>query len=111
MLIHKNTNIDSITKRLQKDKNAIQTNINIPIEVLNAILIKIKDDENLSDEEKTELISKLINNKKLNDAKIIDKTEYEQSLNKILSSCPNYDLTGLVKKSVVHDVCYGCNNN
>ena len=102
-------NIDSITKRLQKDKNAIQTNINIPIEVLNAILIKIKDDENLSDEEKTELISKLINNKKLNDAKIIDKTEYEQSLNKILSSCPNYDLTGLVKKSVVNDVCFGCN--
>lgn len=102
-------NIDSITKRLQKDKNSIQTNINIPIEVLNAILIKIKNDENLSDEDKTELISKLINNKKLNDAKIIDKTEYEQNLNKILSSCPNYDLTGLVKKSVVNDVCFGCN--
>ena len=101
-------NIDSITKRLQKDKNAIQTNINIPIEVLNAIIIKIKEDDNLPVEQKTELISKLINNKKLSDAKIIDKTEYEQSLNKILSSCPNYDLTGLVKKSVVNDVCFGC---
>jgi len=102
-------NIDSITKRLQNDKNAIQTNINMPIEVLNYILIKIKEDDNLPDEQKTELISKLINNKKLSDAKIIDKTEYEQSLNKILSSCPNYDLTGLVKKSVVNEVCYGCN--
>ena len=75
---------------------------------LNSGLVVIYD-ENLSDEDKTELISKLINNKKLNDAKIIDKTEYEQNLNKILSSCPNYDLTGLVKKSVVNDVCFGCN--
>ena len=101
-------NIDSITKRLQQDKNAIQTNINIPIEVLNAIIIKIKEDDNLPNEAKTNLISKLINNKKLNDANLIDKTEYDKNLNKILSSCPNYDLTGLVKKSVVSDVCYGC---
>lgn len=102
-------NIDSITKRLQKDKNAIQTNITIPLEVLNAIILKIKEDANLSNDQKIELISKLINNKKLSDANLIDKTEYEQSLNKILSACPNYDLTGLVKKSVVSDVCYGCN--
>ena len=67
-------NIDSITKRLQQDKNAIQTNINIPIEVLNAIIIKIKEDDNLPNEAKTNLISKLINNKKLNDANLIDKT-------------------------------------
>ena len=101
-------NIDSITKRLQQDKNAIQTNINIPLDVLNELITIIKTLPNLSNEEKTNLISKLINNKKLNDANLIDKTEYDKNLNKILSACPNYDLTGLVKKSVVSDVCYGC---
>jgi nucleoside-diphosphate-sugar epimerase len=34
----------------------------------------------------------------------------QNTINKILSACPDYDLTGLVKKSVVSDVCYGCDN-
>ena len=41
---------------------------------------------------------------------LITKTDYENTINKVLSACPNYDLTGLVKKSIVSDVCYGCDN-
>ena len=33
---------------------------------------------------------------------------YDNNINKVLSSCPDYDLTGLVKKDVVSSVCYGC---
>ena len=41
-------------------------------------------------------------------ANIIDKSEYENTIRKVLSSCPEYDLSGLVKKELVSDVCYGC---
>ena len=34
--------------------------------------------------------------------------KYNANLNNILKSCPQYDLTGLVKKTTVGDVCYGC---
>jgi hypothetical protein len=94
-------NIDSITKRLQKDKNAIQTNLNIPIEVLNAII----SNPEIPDKYKDIIINADPNSEDPDDP----NNEYKQTLNKILSSCPEYDLTGLVKKSVVNDVCYGCN--
>jgi hypothetical protein len=83
------TNIEIILKRLIKDKDSIQTNINIPIDVLNKILNMIKN-LNISQAEKNKLLSELLNNKQLN--------------------CPGYDLTGLVKKQMVSDVCYGCDN-
>lgn len=40
----------------------------------------------------------------------INTSDYQQNLNKVLGSCPEYDLTGLVKKSTVSDVCYGCDS-
>jgi hypothetical protein len=42
------------------------------------------------------------------DNNIITQGEYDATLNKILKSCPQYDLTGLTKKNVVSQVCYGC---
>lgn len=103
-------NIDIVSQRLIDDKNKIQTNINIPIETLNNIIKGIKNLSKLSQEEKTKIISALLNNKAMADSNIITNTEYENNLNQVLSSCPQYDLTGLVKKDLVSNVCYGCDN-
>lgn len=85
-------NIETILKRLIKDKDSIQTNINIPIDVLNKILEMIKN-LNISQSEKNKLLSELLLNR-INNKQLI---------------CPGYDLAGLVKKQMVSDVCYGCN--
>ena len=53
-------------------------------------------------------INAIINNKGLKDNGVITNDQYRANLNNILKSCPQYDLTGLVKKNVVSDVCYGC---
>lgn len=101
-------NIDIIMKRLVKDKNSIQTNINVPLSVLNKTIKMIQTSKDIPEEQKVALVSKLINNEKMMEANIINKEEYEKTLNNVLSSCPNYDLTGLVKKDLVSNVCYGC---
>ena len=101
-------NIDIVMKRLEKDKNSIQTNISIPIDVLNKLIKYIKTSKDIPETQKVELVSKLLNTQKMMDTNLITKSEYENAINKVLSSCPNYDLTGLVKKSLVSDVCYGC---
>ena len=101
-------NIDIVTKRLDDDSDKNQTNVNVPLDVLNNILRMIQKNKNLSQKQKTELVSKLINNKNMVNDNLITNTEYEENINKILSSCPEYDLTGLVKKNVVSNVCYGC---
>ena len=103
-------NIDVVMKRLEKDKNSIQTNISIPIDVLNKLINYIKTAKDIPEPLKVQLVSKLLNNQKMMDDNLITKTEYENAINKVLSSCPNYDLSGLVKKSLVSDVCYGCDN-
>jgi hypothetical protein len=82
----------------------------MPIDVLNKLIKYIKTAKDITEPRKVELVSKLLNNQKMMDANLITKTEYENAINKVLSSCPNYDLTGLVKKSLVSDVCYGCDN-
>ena len=51
-------NIDIVMQRLEKDKNSIQTNINIPIDVLNKILDMIKN-LNIPQTEKNKLLSEL----------------------------------------------------
>ena len=101
-------NIDIVTQRLVEDANKIQTNINIPLDVLNALLNMIKNNKTLTSQEKSELTNKLLDNKKLADANLITKDEYDKNLHKIMSNCPDYDLSGLVKKEVVSSVCYGC---
>jgi len=103
-------NINVVMKRLEQDKNSIQTNISIPIDVLNKLINYIKTSKEIPEPLKVQLVSKLLNNQKMMDSNLISKTEYENAINKVLSSCPNYDLSGLVKKSLVSDVCYGCDN-
>lgn len=95
-------NIDIIMKRLQADKNKIKTDINIPPDTLNALIETIKNSSSLSSEQKTILLTKIANSKNLSG------TEYDNNFNKILGSCPQYDLSGLVSKQTASDVCFGC---
>ena len=81
-------NIDLILQRLIRDKDSIQTNINIPKSILDKLLDMIKNLKDMTDEDKLKIISKLIKNQ----------------------SCPDPNLEGLVKKQLVSDVCYGCDN-
>lgn len=101
-------NIDIVTQRLEEDSDKIQTNINIPLDVLNALLKMIKNSKKLSKKQKTDLTDQLLDNKKMADANLITNSDYDKNLNKIMSNCPDYDLSGLVKKDVVSSVCYGC---
>ena len=103
-------NIDIVTKRLIQDRDSIQTNINVPIDTLNNIITMITTSNTIPQDQKTELISKLINAQSMMDAKLIDQNVYNNTINKVLSSCPNYDLSGLVKKDTVSQVCYGCSS-
>jgi hypothetical protein len=100
-------NIDLVTGRLENDKNKIETNINIPLEDLNRLLQLIRNLP-MDESQKQEIISSIIKNKTLLDKNIITLSDYNANVNKILESCPQYDLTGLVRKDLVGDVCYGC---
>jgi hypothetical protein len=93
-------NIDIIMKRLKADKNHVDTNINISKETLLKLINMIKTSSGIPKAQKNVLINKLIENQ--------DFGLGDENLNEILNSCPQYDLSNLVKKTMVEDVCYGC---
>ena len=95
-------NIDIIMKRLQADKNKIQTNVNIPSDTLNSLIQMIKDSTLLNTDQKTSLLTQISSSQNLS------SSEYNAKLNQVLKSCPQYDLSGLVSKKQASDVCYGC---
>ena len=101
-------NIDIILQKIIEDKNKIKTNINVNLNTLNTVIKMIKTSPNIPESDKANLVSKIINSQTMLDNNIITEPEYIENLNTILNSCPEYDLTGLVKKSMVTDVCYGC---
>lgn len=101
-------NIELVADRLERDQNKIQANVNIPPRVLNQIINMINKLPNLSTTQKSSLTNKIISNAQAANSGLLTSAEYNANLNNILKSCPQYDLTGLVKKSVVGDVCYGC---
>ena len=101
------TNIDIIMKRLIDDNNKIQTNINVPSSVLNDIINMIKNSL-LSEDQKSELISKILKSQNMLNNNLMTSAEYNAAISQALNSCPQYDLTGLVRKDLASDVCYGC---
>ena len=44
------------------------------------------------------------------DTNMISSDDYNAALNNVLNSCPEFDLKGLVKKTDVQSVCYGCDS-
>jgi hypothetical protein len=103
-------NIDLVASKLEKDKNKITTNINVPMEALNTIINSIRNLENLTTDQKIKLINKIIANTVQANQGTMTQQQYNANLNQILKSCPQYDLTGLVPRSLVSDVCYGCDS-
>jgi hypothetical protein len=103
-------NIGIIMKKLIDDKNKIHTNINVKLETVNEIIVMIKESTNIPPEQKQLLINKIIEVQKQQQTGVMTSDEYQANMNQVLSSCPEYDLTGLVKKSTVSDVCYGCDS-
>ena len=101
-------NIELVGDRLENEQNKIQTNINIPIQVLNQIITMINNLPNLTASQKADLTDKIIGNAQAANSGLLTNSQYNDNLNNILKSCPQYDLSGLVKKSVVGDVCFGC---
>lgn len=101
-------NIDLVVKRLEKDKNKITANINIPVSALNNLITMIKNVPTLTPEQKQTVVNKIVVNATQLSNNTITSGQYNSNLNQILKSCPQYDLTGLVKKDLVSNVCYGC---
>lgn len=101
-------NIDLVAKRLEKDQNTIQVNVNIPVAVINEIIRGINNNPALTGEQKADITNKIIKNANALNSNIITQAEYNANLNRIIASCPQYDLSGLVKRATVADVCYGC---
>jgi len=87
-------NIGIVANSLIDDKNKIQTNVEINPDTIFKIIKNIQN-STLPEEQKKLLISQITNTKNA------DGTVSYQA-------CPAYDLTGLVKKTDVGDLCYGC---
>ena len=103
-------NIDLVVKQLEKDTNKIKTDIHIPTNALNQLINIINNTNTLNTQQKQVIVNKIIANATQLSNNIITSTQYNSNLNKILQSCPQYDLTGLVKKYLVSNVCYGCDS-
>lgn len=101
-------NIELVADRLERDQNKIETRITIPIATLNKIIGTIQNLEALSTEQKRTLVDKIVGNAQAANSGLLNQQQYSANLNNILRSCPSYDLTGLVRKSLVGQVCYGC---
>lgn len=102
-------NINSIADRLKNDRYKIDVNVDITVERLNKLLNEIEN-SSLSANQKRYIKDSILANKGLKDSGMMSRAEFNAKLNQIVSSCPNIDLSGLVKKSTVADVCYGCDN-
>ena len=101
-------NIGLVVKKLENDNNTIKANINIPIEALNNIIDTINNLDTLSQIEKENIINNIINNATKLNNNIISQSQYNNNLNQILRSCPQYDMSSLIEKGLVGAVCYGC---
>lgn len=101
-------NIDLVVKQLENDTHKIKTNITIPVSDLNKLINIIKNTDKLNTQEKEIIVNKIITNATKLSKNIITNSQYNSNLNQILKSCPQYDLSGLVKKDLVSNVCYGC---
>jgi hypothetical protein len=101
-------NIDLVARTLEKDNNTVKTNINIPVSAINNLINIINNLDTISGQQKQVLVDKIITNATELSNNTITSGQYNSNLNNIIKSCPQYDLSGLVRKTLVSDVCYGC---
>lgn len=72
------------------------------------VITKVINQTSLPEEKKTELVKKVQDYQVMMEDNLISPLDYKMKMNQVLESCPEYDLSGLIKKDVVSDVCYGC---
>jgi len=100
-------NIGLVMGQLEKGKNSIDIDMNIPLNVINYIIDLIAK-SNMSNDDKQDILNTIAKNKTLSDNGIITGAMYRQNMNKLLKTCQDYDLNGFVRKDVAEQVCYGC---
>lgn len=116
-------NISILSDKLEKGQNTIDMNVYVhPDNVQETttgqqvgsinntveVITKVINQTSLPEEKKTELVKKVQDYQVMMEDNLISPLDYKMKMNQVLESCPEYDLSGLVKKDVVSDVCYGC---
>lgn len=116
-------NISILSDKLEKGQNTIDMNMYVhpdgvqetttgqqvgSIDNTVKVITKVINQTSLPEEKKTELVKKVQDYQVMMEDNLISPLDYKIKMNQVLESCPEYDLSGLVKKDVVSDVCYGC---
>ena len=101
-------NINDVRGRLQQDAGHTQVNVNIPanykIDVVKAV-VKTIQNSNLPN--KDDIIARIIASQNGKN-KLVSKDELNAKMDDVLSHCPEIN-PNLIKKSVIRNLCYGCN--
>lgn len=120
-----NKNINILTDKLQSDRNKIDLNVHIPPKPINLgkdgefesdeptkdttrQVINFIQQSGLPNSNKQKLVDKVIKYQTMSESNLMTQNEFKFNMEKVLEDCPEYDLSGLVKKDVVREVCYGC---
>ena len=115
-----NKNINLLTDKLQTDRNKIDLNVHIKPKTISLDddeileqdtakqVIKFIEQSDIPKQNKQKLVDKVVKYQSMTESKLMTQNEFELNMVKILDDCPEYDLSGLVKKDIVRDVCYGC---
>lgn len=114
-------NINLLTDKLQTDRNKIDLNVHIKPKQISLDeddeitqqdtakqVIKFIEQSTLPRKNKQKLVDKVVKYQAMTESNLMTQNEYKFNMEKILDDCPEYDLSGLVKKDIVRDVCYGC---
>jgi hypothetical protein len=118
-----NKNINILTDKLENDRNKIDFNVHIkPGDVqfdslveegpvrknTTQQVIKLIQQSTIPSKKKQGLVQKVIKYQSMVESKLMTGDDYKLKVTQILEDCPEYDLSGLVKKDVVSSICYGC---
>ena len=122
-----NKNINILTDKLESDRNKIDLNVHIKPTPINLgedgefesdeingqrdtvrQVINFIQQSSLPRANKQKLVDKVVKYQTMSESKLMTQNEFKLNMEKILEDCPEYDLSGLVKKDVVREVCYGC---
>ena len=105
-LDNQGANINTVRKRLEQDNGHTEVNINIPAKInIQRVLIDTIKNSDLPN--KDDVIARILAAQRgKND--IISRDELNSRIDDVLSHCPDVN-PNLIKKSVIRNLCYGCN--
>ena len=129
-----NKNINILTDKLQSDRNKVDLNVYLKPEPISNLIeqnvdssvdgsvdseeivkqdtakkvIELIKNTTLPRQKKDNLINKVIIYKSMNEEILLCDNKFNLYIENVLEDCPEYVLSGLVKKDLVSEVCYGC---